>query len=37
MNLGLKTLGIKSVLEALYTKNDKFVEKVKSTLIPAVK
>lgn len=38
MDIGLKTLGIKSVFEALlYTKNDKCVEKVEPTLIPAVK
>ena len=37
MNLDLKTLGIKSVLEALlYAKNNKCVEKVKPTLIAAV-
>lgn len=38
MNLGLKTPGIKSVLEALLcSKNEKCLEKVKPTLIPAVK
>jgi len=38
MNLGLKSLDIKGVLEVLlYNKNDKCVEKVKPTPVPAVK